>query len=167
MTLVVVGDMARQQIVEAARALFVFPVPLTTGTERVAELPTPVATGGAAAALPDPGPLAGIVRSQADRTRPRSRHRDAGLARAVRAGGQDVVALDVLLLLLASGANGTGGRVGEALVRQQQVALAVSADYQTRRAPGLLRFPPSGRAAANKQSSRRSSPRSAGCARTA
>jgi zinc protease len=138
MTLVVVGDVARQEVTEAARALFVFPVPLTTGTGRAVELPPIAMMGAVAAAPPDSGPLEGIVRAK-------PLAQDRGLvtvtlgwrAPSVQAA-DDVVALDVLLPLLASGAGGSGGRLGNALVRQQQIALAISADYQTRRAPGLL-----------------------------
>jgi predicted Zn-dependent peptidase len=126
MTLVIVGDVSRDAAVDAARAAF----------------------GGAAAATSPPEPPAVAAAPPAE-DRPRN-----GVARAapvvldrrlvttvigfpapsVRMA-EDAVAMDVLLRILAGGGR---GRLADRLVRQDQIALAVGADYLTQRAPGLF-----------------------------
>lgn len=130
MTLVVVGDVARANVLEAARALFTFPTAAT-----------PPSIAGTA--LPDPAPLTGVVRVE-------PLVRDRGLvtvtlgfrAPAVSAA-EDAVALDALLPLLATGSD--GGRLGDGLVRKHNLAVSVSAGYLTQRAPGLLTVSATGR----------------------
>jgi zinc protease len=133
MTLVVVGDVKRADIVGAARALFAWP-PGQNAPEPAAD-------------LPDPGPLPGIVRAQ-------PLQRDRGLvslvlgfrAPSVKAA-EDAVAMDVLLQILAVGAR---GRLNDALV-DKDLALAVSADYLTQRAPGVLTLTAIGRPGSEKR----------------
>ncbi len=139
MTLVVVGDAARANVLEAARAFFTFP-------NAAAAAPTPNVVE---AVLPDPAPLTGVVRA-APLVRDRSLVTvTLGFrAPAVRAA-EDAVALDALLPLLATG--GEGGRLGDALVRKQNLALSVSAGYLTQRAPGLLTVSATGRGGEEKQ----------------
>lgn len=120
MTLVVVGDVKREDVVGAARALFG---------------PSAAPTPASAVELPDPGPIPAIVRAA-----PRSSDRAlvsvvVGFRAPSVKAVSDAVALDVLLQILASGGR---GRLHEALVRRTNRALAVSADYLTQRAPGLM-----------------------------
>ena len=120
LTLVVVGEVKRPEVVDAARALFTFTTP-----------------GGAPSPLPDPAPLTGVKRA-APLVHDRALVTVAlGFHAPPVRNWQDAVALDVLLPLLSTG-NGSGGRLGEALVQKQRAALAVSASYLTQRAPGLL-----------------------------
>ncbi len=121
MTLVLVGDVQRGDVVNKVRALFT--------------APASPAAAAAAASLPDPTPLT-------ERVRARPLQRDRSLvtvtlgfrAPSVKAVA-DSVALDVLLQILTGGGR---GRLNESLVRDKKVALAVSASYLTQRAPGLL-----------------------------
>ena len=69
-------------------------------------------------------------------------------APSVRAAA-DAAALDVLLPLLAVG--GSGGRLGDSLVRKQNIALSVSAGYLTQRAPGLLTLTATGKGGDDKR----------------
>nr|CAA9250340.1 hypothetical protein AVDCRST_MAG63-1886 [uncultured Armatimonadetes bacterium] len=127
MTLIAVGDVRRDDIVGAARALF--PVPTPPATAAPASAP-------AAVELPDPGPISGAAARAAPLYRDRSL---TTVVLAFRAPSvrewADAVALDVLLNILATGGQ---GRFHEALVRKEGLALAVSADYLTQRAPGIL-----------------------------
>lgn len=119
MTLVVVGDVKQAEVVQATRDLF--------GTAQATPAPR--------VDLADPGAIEGVVRAT-----PLLRDRDlvsvvVGFrAPSVRAA-QDAVAMDVLLQILASEGR---GRLPDALVRAGNLALTVSADYLTQRAPGLL-----------------------------
>ena len=118
MTLVIVGDVTRADVVNKVRALFTAP-----------------ASPSAVAALPDPDPLT-------DRVRATPLQRDRSLitvtlgfrAPSVKAVA-DSVAVDILLQILTGGGR---GRLNDSLVREKKLALAVSASYLTQRAPGLL-----------------------------
>ena len=138
MTLVVVGDVTRAAVLDAARALVVFPS---------AAAATP--TVPAETVLPDPAPLTRVVRA-APLVRDRSLVTVTLGFRApsVRAAA-DAAALDVLLPLLAVG--GSGGRLGDSLVRKQNMALSVSAGYLTQRAPGLLTLTATGKGGDDKR----------------
>jgi predicted Zn-dependent peptidase len=134
MSLIVVGDVRRTEIVGAARAFF--------------QAPPNGAVGDAAPDLPDPGPMSGILRAE-----PLQRDRNlvtvvlAFRAPSVKAP-VDSVAMDVLLNILA---HGSGGRLAEALIRKQNRALAVSADYLTQRAPGIMTLTAIGRQGTEKE----------------
>lgn len=128
MTLVVVGQVKRADVVGAARALF-------DATARPGGPPP--------SDLPEPGPIRGIERAL-------PLERDRALvsvvigfrAPSVKAAA-DAVAADVLLNILSVGAR---GRLNDELVRKPPgVALAVSADYLTQRAGGLLTLTAIGR----------------------
>lgn len=132
MTLVVVGDVKREEIVAAARALF----PAATG----AAVPSP--------SLPDAGPISGIVRAA-----PLVRDRPLvtvvlGFRAPSVASVEDVVALDVLLQILEAGGR---GRLPDALIRGSDVALVVSADFLTQRSPGLFTLSAVGRTGSQKR----------------
>lgn len=119
MTLVVVGDVKRSDVVSAARKAF---------SGATAALAPP-------AAVPDPGPINGIVRAK-----PLQRDRAAvsvviGFRAPKAAEIDDAVAMDVLLRILAP--DGSAGRLSDALVAKDK-ALAVSAGFLTQRGPGVL-----------------------------
>lgn len=134
MSLVVVGDVTREEIVGAARTLF--------------DAPAAPPAAAPPADLPDPGPIPGVVRAE-----PLVRDRPlvtvvVGFRAPPVTDVADVVALDVLLQVLVMGGR---GRLHDALIRGPEIALAVSADFLTQRAPGLVTLTAVGRVGSEKR----------------
>lgn len=142
MTLAVTGDVRADDVFDAASRLFPAD-PAAPPDEPAAAPPTPAGTADAAPA---------VVRVPADADGPRRDLVTVLLGfRAPAATETDDAVLSALLPLLADGSGGAGGgesgRLAEALVQRQKLALSVSADLVDQRQGGMVVLAATGRRA--------------------